>query len=253
MKVTFLRSAAGKRILSLAILSLFLVFLPFASSGKVFLSRLLAKVPSLFDANTNWRMIYQAAMTVNGGRASISVYGCDEPMPAALAWLKKNCGAIKENYFMAGEKAAWLLSTADGRITRLLALALPDAEKSVVFVLAQSPVEFSKSTLPPSASTVPGHLLLPASRLETIIQNEETGAALETRLADGAPAAILNEISDKLARDGWQTIYPAGNDNASRPSFLIFQRRNALCTVMTGPALCESKSCVTILTKEIAK
>lgn len=246
-----LAAAAGKIRLPWVVIILLLISLPFApSSGKVFLSRLLAQGSSIFDPTGGGQQIYQAAMTVNGARATLSIYGCDEPLEVATARLKQSFKSSEENYFIRNEKSAWMLSIASNQVWRLLALAAaPD--RSLIFALVQPPAEFLKSTAVPSESAVFSHSLLPASRLETIIKNEETGATLETRIAEEAPDMVINEISEKLSRNGWKHLYPPVRDDASQPCFLVFQRGKTLCTVIAGNTLCKNQSCVTILTKEI--
>lgn len=238
----------------MAVVLVFLIFLPFiSSSGKVFWSRWLTQSSSALETIGHWRQIYASPVTINGARATLSIYGSDEPLELATTRLKESFRPAKENCFIANERSVWMIGTAPNQILRLLALAMPEADKSLIFALSQPRSEFLKSLAAPPESDGFGHALLPGSRLETIIKNEETGTVLETRMVDSVPELVINEIAGKLSRKGWKNLYPAGNEHDAKGSFLVFQRAEALCTVMVGPALCENKSCVTILIKEIAR
>lgn len=237
----------------------FLIFLPFApSSGKVFLNRLLVKGSpkfgsSKFDTTGSWRRIYQAPLAINGARASLSIYGCDEPLELVKMRLKQSFGLSMENSF-------WISAVSSNQLTRMLALEMPGLGKSLVFTMDRSPAEFSKPAAIPSEGIFTAYTLLPESRVETIIKNEETGAMLETRIADAAPDIIIGDISAKLSRHGWKQVHPGAmaervadpdeNCGRSKQRFLIFQRGDAVCTLLAGPVLRPDKTCVTILLKE---
>lgn len=244
------------RLPGIIIIILLLVFPSFVpSSGKVFWNRFLTQGRSILDPTGSWQQIYNASLTINGGHASLSVHGCDDPLELVKARLKQDFGSSKKNCLIGNENSFWMLSTASNQISRLLALAMPESDKSLIIAIDQSPDEFSKSTAVPPESIFSGYSLLAGSRVETIIKNEETGAALETRIADTAPDIIIGEISAKLSGHGWKQVYPGFRRRAksygdSKQYFLIFRRGEALCTVMAGPALRENKSCVTILLKE---
>ncbi|MDO9543197.1 MAG: hypothetical protein Q7J98_12885, partial [Kiritimatiellia bacterium] len=206
-----------------------------------------------------WRQIYEAPLILNGARATLSIHGCDEPLEIVKARLNQTKGgsAIHSEaservaeHGARNENSCRMLIAAGDRFSRLLALAMPNSNQSLIFAFDQSSAEFSKSTPASAESVFPGYSLLPGSRLETIIKNEETGAALETRITDAAPRVIISEISAKLSRQGWKPVCPAGNHGESKHCFMIFQHGESLCTVMAGPALRESKTCVTILLKE---
>jgi len=239
-------SRPGKLRLSLVIALSALLFLPFTSSGKVFLNRLLAKGSPVFETTAAWRRIYQASMNVNGAPAALSIHGCDEPLALVKTRLKQSFGAAG----MENEKFFYLSAAAGGRLTRLLALAMPGQDKSLIFVFSQPATGLSKTTAVPPPGIFSDYALLPGSRVETTIKNEETGAMLETRLTDAAPETVIAEIAAKLSRHGWQQASPAGDSGNAKQRFLIFRRGEALCTVLAGPALRENKTCVTILHKE---
>jgi len=233
--------------LPLAIVFAFLIFLPFApSSGKVFWSRLLTKGASIFDPAGNWTQIYKCSMTINGAWAFLSVYGCDDPLQTATA-------KVKQNLVSNNEK-----KSANNQVSRLLMLRMPGQDQSVVFELVQPLGEISKPPALPSESVVFGRSLPAESSLTTTIKNEETGATLETLITALPPERVCNELSEHLSRNGWKNISPgADNNDVSQRYFQIYQRQDALCTIMVGhaaaragQALRENKTCVTILFKE---
>lgn len=229
-----------KLILPWAIVLAFLVFLPFApSSGKVFWSRLLTKGQSIFDPTDSWRQIYKCPMIINGQRASLSVYGADDPLPSVTTKRKQNFSSSKEK------------NNANNQVSRLLMLAMPNSGKSVIFELCQQPNEFSKPPALPSESAVFGRSLPAGSRLTATIKNEETGATMETLMTGLPPERAGNELSEHLSRNGWKDISSAADNDASVRYFQIYQRKDALCIIMVGRALRENKTCVTILLKEI--
>lgn len=260
------------------IITLLLILLPFIpSSGKVFWSRFLTQGQSIFDTTGSWRRIYKAPLTINGARASLSVYGCDAPLQSVTEKLKQSfCLNNKENHLVENENSTQFSSADRNQASRLLMLRMPGTDQSVIFELSQPLGEISKTPALPSESVVLGRLLPAESSLTAIIKNEETGAVLETRIADAAPDIIIGEISAKLSRYGWKCVYPSSADSPARLSgrstpakpesamaerrtspagnskqcFLIFQRGAALCTLLAGPALHENKTCVTILLKE---
>ena len=123
----------GKRKLSPAIILAFLIFLPFTpSSGKVFWSRLAAKSASIFGPAGNWTQIYKCPMTINGSRAFLSVYGCDDPFQSVMAKLRQK---LNEN----NKK-----NDTNNQVSRLLMLAMPDSDKSVVFEIARQTGDFHR-------------------------------------------------------------------------------------------------------------
>jgi hypothetical protein len=265
----FHSSCPNKIKLPVVIIFALLIFLPFASSsGKVFWGRLLAQGRSIFDPAGAWRQIYKAPLTINGARAIMTVHGCNESLAILKARLKQNFGSSEKNCFIEADSSFWMFGAVDNRISRLLALALPDPDKSLVFTIDQSPSEFSKSTNIPSESILPDYPLFTGGRLETAIKNEETGTALETMTADAAPDIVLSEVSANLSQQGWKQLYPevrrrsesyggqvpgpgpAANSGGQERRFLVFQRGEAVCTLLAGPALHENKTCVTILLKE---
>lgn len=229
------------------IIILLLIFLPLApSSGKVFWSRLLAKGASIFDPAGNWTQIYKCPMTINGTRAFLSVYGCDDPLQSVIAKLKQSFISNKEK------------SSAHNQISRLLMPAIPNSDKSVIFELVRQPGDLSKPPALPSESVVLGRSLPAESTLTAIIKNEETGATLETLMTGLHPERVCNELSEHLFRNGWEDISPSAADDASPMYFQIYQRKDALCAIMVGhaaaragQALRENKTCVTILTKTL--
>ena len=253
--------------LPLVIVLALLIFLPLApSSGKVFWSRLLTKGASIFDPAGNWTQIYKCPMTINSARAFLSVYGCDDPLQSVTAKLKQSFSSNKEK------------SAVHNQISRLLMLAMPGKDQSVIFELIQSPEELSKPPVLPSESAVFGRSPPAESTLTTIIKNEETGATLETLMTSLPPERVCNELAEHLSRNGWKNISPAADNETSPRYFQIYQRKDALCTIMighaaarvgqataeagqataeagqataeAGQALRENKTCVTILFKE---
>ena len=232
--------------LPLAIVLAFLIFLPLApSSGKVFWSRLLTKGASIFDPAGNWTQIYRSPMTINGARAFLSVYGRDDPLQSVTAKLKQSFSSNKEK------------STDSNQVSRLLMLSMPGKDQSVIFELIQPSGEISIPPALPSESVVFGRSPPAGSTLTTIIKNEETGATLETLITALPPERVCNELSEHLSRNGWKNISPNSDNNASPSYFQIYQRKDALCTIMVGhaaaragQALRENKTCVTILFKE---
>ena len=225
--------------LPLAIVFAFLIFLPFApSSGKVFWSRLLTKGASIFDPAGNWTQIYKCSMTINGAWAFLSVYGCDDPLQTATA-------KVKQNLVSNNEK-----KSANNQVSRLLMLRMPGQDQSVVFELVQPLGEISKPPALPSESVVFGRSLPAESTLTTMVKNEETGAVLETLTSGLPPERVCAELSEHLSRNGWKNIFPAAGNGDSVRYFQIYQRQDALCTIMVGHALHENKTCVTILFKE---
>jgi len=248
--------------LPLAIVLAFLIFLPPAnSSGKVFWSRLLAKNASMFNPAGNWTKIYKGPMTINGGRAVLSVYGCDDPLPSVTAELKRNFSANNKNHLASPgftENSAQFSSSDSNQVARLLMLGMPGKDQSVIFELIQPPQEISKPPAPPAESVVFGRSLPAESALTATIKNEETGATLETLLTGLPPEQAGNALSERLSRDGWKDISPNAGHDRTPGYFRIYQRKNALCTIMVGQAaaragqaLRENKTCVTILFKEI--
>lgn len=264
---------------------LLLITLPFASSGKVFFHRFLSRGLPVLDETAGWRQIYRCPIEINGASATLSVYGCDEPLEPVTAKLKQafiqksNQGRDASSSLRSQEadsggvgprhptpdgsesrphrlgfpmhqakSSPWITSTADSQVLRLLPAAVPETDKTVIFVLVQSPAEFYKSRPALSESTLFGRKMFPAGRLETTIKNEETGTTMETMVFSGAPGEIADDIAEKLSGSGWKQIYP---HSGPKRCFLIFQRPSALCTVMAGPALYKNQSCVTFVYKEI--
>lgn len=247
-----LTSAAGRRRTLTALLIALLTITPLAPSfAKVFLNRFLPASSSIstFAGIDGWQQIFHSKMLINGGHATLSVYGCDESLESVLATLRRIFKSTEENCFTENANCAWLFSTANNQILRLLAMAAPAPDKSVIFAICQSPAEFSRSTAVPSESLIFQQSLLPDSRLTTTIKNEETGAVLETRTLAGVPSRIAGDICSNMSGNGWKCIYPAG-DYRPNQCFLIFQRASALCTVIIGPGLPEGKIFVTFYYKE---
>ena len=244
-------------LLARAFTILLLLALPLSSPGKVFFSRLTAKGASVFD-NAGWRRIYQAPMVLNNGRLTLSVYGCDEPFSQVMTRLKQAFKSLKETYLVESPDSAYLANIADNQVARALAVALPDQDKSLIFSIAQSQSEFSKSSALPAGSGSFGETLLPDSILNANIRNEDTGAMLETRSSAAPPENVTAEIAGNLRRNGWKLVYPPGGPGTPNRRFMVFQRSTELCVVLVGQAaavagqvLHEKKTCVTIINKRL--
>lgn len=238
--------------LPLAIVLAFLIFMPFAPSyGKVFWSRLLNKSASIFDPSGNWTQLYKCAMTINGARASLAVYDSEDSLRSLTAKLKQNSSSNNQSQFIESGNTTQVASSDHDRTTRLVILAMPATDKSVIFELIQQPKDKGKPAALSQESMVFGRSLPVGSVMTATIRNEDTGAVLETMTSPLPPDLFFNWLAGQLARDGWNNIPPPGDNSAAPGYFGIFQRKDALCIVMVGHDLRENKTCVTILSKEI--
>lgn len=238
------------------IILLLLVLAPLAtSSGKVFWQRLAAKTTSIFDTAGNWTQIYKSPMIINGARASLSVYGCEDALRTVAARLKQGFSTNNKNDLVAqglNENMAQFATADDNRVTSLLMLAMPASDQSVIFELNRPREEHSKTALP-SESAVFGRSFPAGCRLEATIRNEETRALLETLTSVLPPQQAFNGISAYLAGNGWSDIAPAAGIGSAKAYFRIYQRKDILCIVTVAHALRENRTCVTILSKEIKR
>jgi len=232
----------GSRFRTIIIIFL-MVFLPLASSGKIFWSRLLTKSAS--GADQAWRQIYKCPMTVNGARAFLTVYGSDDPVQSVTAKLKESANSNRGTGAVQNKAAG------------LLPAGMPGKDQTIIFELSPPPDKLAKPPTPPAESVVFGRTLPAGSRLTTVINNEETGATLETLITDLPPDRVMHELSGYLSRNEWKNISPAADHDAPAGHFLIFQRKDALCIITagqaaarTGQSLRENKTYVTILFKE---
>lgn len=241
---------------NILIISLLLLSLPISSSGKVFSILQPAGGLAELAAAPGWHKIYQGALTINGASATMFIYGCDAPRAAVMARLKSAFPSGKD--MAQSQTTGGLIRATDRQVLRLLAVALPGADKTVIFALAQSPAAFARSTAAPVKSMIFGDALASLGRPAATIKNEESGAILETLPVAAAAGRLADEIPEKLSCQGWKQVWPAAGISAAKKDFLILQRsaapaggRPALCAIMIGPALKESQSCVTFLYKEI--
>jgi|GEM_PF-2447138 len=230
-----------------ALLMLLLIAPPFSSSGRVFM-KFSAHGRQVFDTTAGWQKIYRCSVLINSSRAELSVYGCDEPPDTALARLKH---AFPQE-IVQEQNTGWMTINTGDKILRLLAPAMPEAEKCVIFALEQTPDEYSKSLKPLRQSAIFGPHSFPGGELSCTLKNEADGTILETMYFNSSPEKVAGQITSKLSGSGWRQILPPKNhDNGEGHSFLIFKNSSALCTVMIAPALRENRTCVTFTQKEI--
>lgn len=217
------------------ILFLAILLLPFiSSSGKVFWRCLPDQDRPGYGPAGGANRIYQAPLVINGARFLLAVYGYDEPPEQARAKIKRH---------FEKENTASILLTA----------AAPGSERALAFVFSRFAAETARPPPPPPGGICAGYPLFTGKEPETRIRNEETGVVLESGTIAGAPEMIAAEITAKLERNNWQPAYPAvrppGRGNSGK-YFMIFRKGKALCALITGPALRENETCVTLLLKE---
>jgi len=190
-------------------------------------------------------------MTINGGRASLSVYGSEDSLCSLTAKLKQNFSSNNQPQFIKNGNMARLASSDHDRTAHLVMLAMPNTDKSVIFELIQPTEDKARPVMLTQESVVFGRSLPAGSMLTATIRNEDTGAVLETMTSPLPPNLFFDGLAGQLALNGWKNISPPGDKSSVPGHFGIFQRKEALCIVTVGHDLRENKTCVTILSKEI--
>lgn len=235
------------------LLILLLAGLTFPSQGKIFWLRGIGSGKNLFRNMPNWQRIYQTEIKINGGRGTLTIWGCADALPVIMR-------KIRDNYTHNGQ---WLdvrqnegmargTLLVDGMVHRILALAVEPRGKSTVFDIFQSREEYEKSLSPPRARPSEEMPFFPGSSLQTSVEDTHSRTHLETSTSGATPVLIQSFFKSNMPRQGWRLMAQPGHTSATGDSLLIFQRKSELCLISTQSSYRPGENLITVLHKRLS-
>ncbi len=215
------------------------------ASGSVFWRWRADANRAVFDATPGWQRVYQAPVRVNDSQGRLEILNCADSLPDVMAKLNRAFPDQANAAFRHSESAGWGRVQTDATTTRILALAPGTAEHTLVFVLTQSPEEYTRSLKPPAAHLLDEAPVYPGSVAQTFLADEQASMRLEISEAPGGPEAIRDFFASALAQNGYQAL-PAAD-----ASLAIFQKGRQICCVLVQPSSQGRASVITVLHKHL--
>ncbi len=215
-----------------------------------------ADVATLFES-LGGRLIYESRVRVNDGDGDLAIFGLDTPLEPLLASLRQSLNT--DTLAAAGNLATGLI-VRDDAILRLV-ITQPDPQGQIVaFTIRQTPAEYQRSAIPPTARVLAGLQPYPGSSPHFIAEDAHTGAAFAVSTASAAPADIREYYSTELRGSGWQPLLPSppreGGAPRRRPPpasspdrLLAFSKGDDLCFLLVTTAPDSAESTITLLHK----
>lgn len=174
------------------------------------------------------RIVYQAPVTVNGGRGDLTVFDFGSGADSVAAKLARLFSLETPR---TGEGGLNILTArSGGKVLRLLVLSFQAPARAVVMAIEQTDADFAASSAPPSPSLLKDLPAFPGSTPLFYAADEKRGTRLAVSAAASDPATILAHVSSQLSADGWTAFLPA----PAASGLKLFVRDRQACCVMAA-------------------
>jgi len=171
------------------------------------------------------KLVYDAAMTVNGGEGQVTVFGFDKAIGETVAELATTFG-IKDFKF-GGGTMAMLTVESDERVIKLIATDLSGDNRTLVFKLEQSASDAKASGAKPVEHLMKAVPSYPGSAPLFYAKNNETGMSVEMSSAPAGETSVREFYDSSLTGAGWESALPGLGSGLT-----VFRKGTEICYVL---------------------
>jgi hypothetical protein len=170
--------------------------------------------------------VYQAPVTINGVRGSLSVFSFAEPMTTCL---RRVLSVLHPGTPAATDSAAMTAFTREDERMRLVAFGdrSGEAARTVLFLISVPEDKGDAAQTPPDSYPDKAIPVFPGSRLLFSASNHETDSHFAIAECDTTADAVVGFFSARLAAERWAPVSPVSVSG----SFAIYGRPGELCCV----------------------
>ena len=178
---------------------------------------------------------YRAPVTINGGRADLSVFGFDNDPNTTVSAIRRILNLKQTSSATAAfGPSTEVYTVADGKIvSRLVLIRMPRKNRLLAIVIRQSEADYKKSLQPPAGTEIEGIPQFPGSTPHFFMENRETGLQLAISKTSAPADAVAGFYGSALSAAGWQP-YLAEKGRGSIPRLAVYQRADHICFVVAS-------------------
>ena len=194
---------------------------------------------------------YSGSMSINGGRATVSVLSYDAPLANVLKGLESDYANRQGALFMAGRMTGLAVVQKNNRIYRFLAITPTHPDHTLLFKIEQSLGDYERSKRPPTRSLLTELPTPPGATPDFHMKDNKTAMAIEMSTSAMYPADIHRHISQSMSTHGWTPLTPLERMQ-STPGLMIYLRGKELAMVSASINPHTRQSTITMLHKRPA-
>ena len=187
---------------------------------------------------------YRSAIRINGGRASLQVWGWQRDFDTVVARLRGTLFAGQENRLAAGDGLAFGTIRKGGSVVRLLIADL--GERCVGFRIEQTEAEFEQSKRPPAEPQLRVAGVYPGSVPVLLAEDEDRETVLEVLRAPADVDTVRTALDASAKANGWAPCMPAARAGGA-PPLGLYARGSELCCVTVRASDNDGKCVVSVL------
>jgi len=193
------------------------------------------------------RLVYEADVSINGGDGRLAVFGFERHPEPVVDDLEKAFGAP---FRRAGADSATARIESAGREIRLIAVALEDPNRTLVFALDQGAAEARRSRSAASFPDLDGVPPYPGAEPDTVMVNRETQTTLVIAETGAGPDAVRAFYDSALRAAGWNPAFPDTAGPGDRMA--VYARGPRVCCVFAAQVAGSPRTQITVLHKKLA-
>lgn len=190
------------------------------------------------------KLVYDAAMIVNGGHGRLMVFGFDGAMAETTRMLSAAFGMENFNGD-SGTMAIGSVSSGDV-VTKLIAFSPGSELQTLVFMFEQSAANAKASGDVPQRHFMEVVPPYPGSDPVFYAKNDETGMSLEISTTSGGEGEARAFFESSLADAGWKPAMPE-----QKSGLAVFTRGSEVCCVLVAADETEGRNRITVLHKPL--
>jgi len=197
----------------------------------------------LFNPSSLGKQVYRTAMTINGGRADVSVVDC----AGGEASIRTVCGDMPAGSarYVAGESLGLGKAVRDGQVVRLVTLSPGLGSRTLLVTVAQSDSAVRASAVPPLRHQLEDVPVPPDATVLSYMKNDDTRTAMERLSVRMSGEGARRYFEGAMTRAGWARV--AGTAGESGVAF--YMKGADVCCVRVVVADSDGESRVTLLHK----
>ena len=198
----------------------------------------------LFNPASFGAQLYKTVMTINGGRAEVSVVACE----GGLASVRAAFSALNPTHgghYQTGESLGAGVASEAGKTVRLVTLA-PDPEAPVLMVaVSQSDAEARTSRTGGVSHQLDDVPAPPGATILITLKNAESRTTLERLTSRMSRESVTRFYEGAMVQKGWSRTFRT----AARPGLTVYVKGADLCCVRIRESDSDGESAVTLLHK----
>jgi hypothetical protein len=195
--------------------------------GRVFMRWTSASRSTEAIETLGCKIVYEAAITVNGGEGQITVFGFDKAIGETVVELAKTFGIAK--YKFSGGTMAMLSAESDDRVIKLIAVDIGGDNRTLLFKIEQSASDAKLSGAGPTEHLMKAVPFYPDSAPLFYAKNNDTGMSLEISSARVAETSVREFYDSSLSGAGWTSAMPGMNSGLA-----VFHKGSEICCVLVA-------------------